>query len=213
MTEKVVEKWSSYFPCVVREIRKGPKTVKELMKKCGIPKATAYRMIKALEEAELVDWERGEYVKWKSEIREFTPESYEIALNHSKQLLLASEVKVSEVRLSNLEREKIYKLIKVEKLIENKYFIQHLETGYPEIYELYEEWKNSDEKEKVYSLLKEKMEFLIEKISHGEPLRGYCDLCPLVIVKEVIRNETSRRMHCREEESERRIRVSDNQVS
>ena len=64
---------------------------------------------------------------------------------------------------------------------------------------MYEERKNSDEKEK------EKIEFLIEKILHGEPLRGYCDLCPLVIVKGGDLSETSWRMHRRKEESERRF--------
>ncbi len=287
--------WDITFPCIVKEIKKGAKTVKELEERCGASKSTVYRIIKALEKAGLVEWKKGEYVKWKSEIQAFeSKENYEIALNHSKRLFLEAE----DVELESLKGE--LKYINYKKLLENKYFINHLKTGYPEIFELYEEWKkikddsenkfkefldevrkkvkergfkikkhesevakgkevydlistlifdlirdniriedvrlsvdeervycepykaisissdpsmllelreliisllNSEklrkiydeyrrlriEENKVYSQLEDKIKFLVEKVKHGEPLRGYCGLCPLVIVKEVIK--------------------------
>jgi len=190
--------FSKYLAVVLEELKRGlePRKLDDRNNKNGIPHDTLYRIIRLLKDSGIIyKGDDGKYYyTWRRGIREFSKENYEIALNHSKQFLLDSVVKGSEIRLSELmkdpPRERIHEKIKVEKLIENKYFIQHLETGYPEIYELYKKWKSleeSDEKEKAYSLLKERIEFIIEKILHGEPLDGQCDLCPLVIVKEVIK--------------------------
>ena len=185
-----------YLAMVLEELKRGlePRKLDDRNNKNGIPHDTLYRIIRLLKDSGIIyKGDDGKYYyTWRRGIREFSKENYEIALNHSKQFLIDSVVKGSEIRLSELmkdsPRERIYEKIKVEKLIENKYFIQHLESGYPEIYELYKEWKSlekSDEKENVYSSLKEKIEFLIKKILHGEPLDGRCDLCPWVIVREV----------------------------
>ena len=281
--------WDITFPCIVKEIKKGAKTVKELKERCGASKSTVYRIIKALEKAGLVEWKKGEYVKWKSEIQAFeSKENYEIALNHSKRILIdALGRKNKEIEIEDCE-----------KLLYNEQFIQHLKTGYPSIYNLYEKFKELEEiikteqeifkkiirdelrkynfeivedfnkavdrriyssiyemiynyydylldlgyfinisiensgivvdktsgyslskdpdivkeieniiyellrsenlkktcdrikkiknkRDRTFSDLLKAIKWLIKKINHGEPLKGYCDLCPMVIVKEV----------------------------
>ena len=179
-----------YLPEILEELKDGlePRKLDKRFNKEGVPHDILYRIIRLFETSGLIykDVDGRYYYVWRKGIRVFSRDNYRIALNHSKQLLLDSEVEISEARLSNLKSERIYRQIKVEKLIENKYFIQHIETGYPEIYELYKNWKNTektDEREEAYSLLKDKIRFLIEKIKNGEPLRGYCDLCPMIIVR------------------------------
>jgi len=58
---------------------------------------------------------------------------YEEALEHSKRFFRSKKLRSSNRGHKNFERI-IYREYKEE-------FIQHLKTGYPEIYKLYEEWK------------------------------------------------------------------------
>lgn len=257
----------------------------------SVPHDTLYTLLRMLKEAGAIykDEDGKYYYSCRKGIREFSERNYKIALNHSKQILLEAEDAPSESLRGKLE------YISYERLIDNEYFLQHLSTGYPEIYKLYQEWKKSKEdleakwkefenevKRKVegkgfkirnsesetakgrevydtisylirllysynikdikleldgeavycepfkaviissdpsviselrdlivslvnskklrkiydecrelsikereaYSKLEEKLKFLVEKVKHGEPLRGYCDLCPRVLVKE-----------------------------
>jgi len=257
----------------------------------SVPHDTLYTILKILKEAGLIyrDEDGKYYYSYRKGIRAFSEKNYKIALNHSKQILLEAEDAPSESLRGKLEH------ISYRRLIDNEYFLQHLKTGYPEIYELYQKWKKSKEdleakwkefedevkreveekgfkirnsesetakgrevydtisylirrlysnnikdiklgldrkavycepfkaviissdpsviselrdlivslvnskklrkiydecrelsikKSEAYSKLEEKLKFLVEKVKHGEPLRGYCDLCPMVLVKE-----------------------------
>jgi|GEM_PF-3451168 Fe2+ or Zn2+ uptake regulation protein len=53
-----------------------------------------------------------------------------------------------------------------------------------EIRRAYEELIDLEaERDEIYHNLKAKLELLIDKINHGEPLRGLCELCPRVKIK------------------------------
>jgi len=280
-----------YLPVVLEKLKDGlePKELDKRFRdnrdKSGIPHDTLYEIIKILENSGVIYREEDGkyYFIWRKEIQEFkTKGEYEAKLRHSEQFLKKT-----------LEKDKIKYW---ERLISDENFIQHLKTGYPEIYELYMEFrqfekaikneenickklieeelrkfnfevvKNIDEakgkrinytiynllkvyfdrllklgysisisadpsgivkdvtsgyglscdesmareiekivnellkseklrdaynklrelelrKINVYYNLKSKIEFLMEKIKHGEPLRGYCGLCPHVKIR------------------------------
>jgi len=53
-----------------------------------------------------------------------------------------------------------------------------------EIRRAYEELMDLEaERDEIYHNLKAKLELLIDKVNHGEPLRGLCDLCPRVKIR------------------------------
>ncbi|MCD6502876.1 MAG: hypothetical protein J7K58_01380 [Euryarchaeota archaeon] len=116
-----------YLKTILKELDKGFKP-KDLDNRFNghIPHDTLYRILNVLKEADLVYVDKkGRYqYKWKKGIREYSKKNYEIAMNHSKLLLESKNL---------------------EELVENEHFLKHLKTGYPDIYELYMNWKNAKE--------------------------------------------------------------------
>ncbi|RLI74302.1 hypothetical protein DRP04_14835 [Archaeoglobales archaeon] len=129
-----------------------------------VPKSTLYDLLNLLKECRLVyEDEDGKYYfawrkerkeieeKWKKEREEilnrffypFAPQDYERKLEHCKNLfeiegkfVLDSPAGIESFVWRMLEEEK-------EELRSSprKYFLQHIKSGYPEIYKLYERWK------------------------------------------------------------------------
>ena len=106
------------LPCVIKKLREGREwRIIDLCEECRSSESTVRRLIKGLQEAGLVTWENRR-VRWnEAEVER----GYRI--KHSRKLI------------SNILKG----TPKYEKLLENKYFLQHLETGYPELYEAYKE--------------------------------------------------------------------------
>jgi hypothetical protein len=95
---------------------------------------------------------------------------YKIKLEHSRVLLRPF-----------IEPLAFYTFESIQKKYSDEYLLQHLESGYPDIYAQYEEWQKGNEK--AYFEYEKKIEELLMKVKHGEPLKGYCELCPRVEIK------------------------------
>ena len=173
-----------YLPIILKKLKIGlkPKDLDNRFNQDGIPHDTLYEIIKLLDQSEIIykDDDGRYYYIWKKGIREFSGKNYKIALNHSKRFF-TQEFSEKLLMECVIQGNSLLKLDD-DRLLYDKYFIQHLETGYPEIYEIYRKWLENKTDE-VYSELEARINFLLEKILNGEPLRGYCDLCPMVIVK------------------------------
>uniref|UniRef100_A0A7C4WE35 Uncharacterized protein n=1 Tax=Geoglobus ahangari TaxID=113653 RepID=A0A7C4WE35_9EURY len=157
----------------------GPLTSHEL--KRGLKKFSEksfYRALNCLKGLGLIrEREDGKYElieRWQIFLDE---EGYKIKLEHSKELLRRF------IEQSDL-------LPPSESDFRNEYLLQHLKSGYPEIYSKYEEWQKNEEKT-YYYIYKEEIEKLALKVKHGEPLKGYCELCPRVEIKKLAEHRES----------------------
>jgi len=112
-----------------------------------VPKATLSRILNLLKRVGIIykDEKDGKYYYiWRKSIRVLSKERYEIALNHSKKLVESKNP---------------------EKLVESKYFLEHLETGYPNIYDMYTQWEKA--KEDLEKIKKEFENAIKEEISEA----------------------------------------------
>jgi len=97
----------------------------------------------------------------RKESREFmTLEEYKVRLEHSRELFKECYIPPFSSEL-------------IPPRFEDKNLLQHLKTGYPDIYE---------ERNKCYSSYCEKVESIALKVKHGEPLKGWCNLCPKITI-------------------------------
>jgi len=134
------------LPRVIEKLREGKECkIIELARECNASEPTIRRIVKGLSKAGLVEYRRGT-VSWKFEK---LPDEY--ALEHSKQLVL--------------DCIKTWESTEYEKLLENKYFLQHLETGYPDIYEVFKELNEiSKDASGLYVEFTEKVKAEVEKL-------------------------------------------------
>ena len=159
-------KWQRNLAQTVKAIKKQPQRIEDLEKK-GIKRREAYRCLEVLKDIDLIKESKGEYI-WKSGLEEFkNVEEYKIKLNHSKNLVR----QVIEEKESNEESNEFNMVIQIEEpnnfnidinRFEDSYnfgyLLQHLKTGYPDIYKLYEKLeKTNSEMEKVFSVLYQKI--------------------------------------------------------
>jgi hypothetical protein len=128
------EKTLIYLVKVARKLKEGPKTPSELKSDLKIPAKSLYRVLSCLEAIGVV--RKGVDGKYRFEDWQvfLDEEQYGVKLNHSRELikplLERSEI---DVRLCDLS---------------NKHLIQHLRSGYPEIYSKYELWRKCEESRK-----------------------------------------------------------------
>jgi hypothetical protein len=129
---KIELKTLQYLVRVVKELRKKPSRPSELEK--AIPHKQLYRVLIALKKAGLIaKGDNGKYM-WVEDWQKFLDgKGYEIKLNHSKELLKPF-----------IKREN-YSSSSIEAYMRDKHIIQHLESGYPEVYVKYKKWLKSEE--------------------------------------------------------------------
>ncbi len=146
-TKRVRRSIYYYLEVVLEKLKEGV-SWSELDASSGygdIPKATLSRILNLLKKAEIIykDEKDGKYYYiWRKGLRVFSKESYRIALDHSKKLLGSKNPR---------------------ELVENKYFLQHLKSGYPDTYAKYQQWKNT--KEKLDKVAKEFENAIKEEVS------------------------------------------------
>jgi len=156
----------AYLKAILVELNKGLQPVRVgndvIVGDIRMPKSTFYELIDLLEEVGLIYKEDGKYYwRWKKEYQEFkTLEEYKVRLEHSKELFKECYIPPFSSEL-------------IPPRFEDENLLQHLKTGYPDIYE---------ERNKCYSSYCEKVESIALKVKHGEPLKGWCNLCPKITI-------------------------------
>lgn len=159
---------------IYHKIKERSLTPAELEKELSISHKTLYRCLSCLEGMGLIHKrdEDGRYEVVR-EWQEFKNESeYRVKLEHSRMLLgrIIDYVKGEESLLAPSMSDYV-----------NEYLLQHIKSGYPDIYEQYCDWmEKNDEKhrDEAYFNYRKSVEWLALKVIHGEPLKGVCDICP-----------------------------------
>jgi hypothetical protein len=112
------------------------------------------------------------------------------SLNHSKSLILTAKDAETEfdLRVDQYGPDIILRMFLSDEhsyvplTRYDRYFLQHIETGYPEISELVEKWKSlsnhKKEMQDIGNLIVEKINTIIDGVDLGTPLLGHCDCCP-----------------------------------
>lgn len=140
-----------YLPKILKELKEGLEPGKLDDRKGGqVPHATLYEIIGLLMEANMIYKEEGiYYYYWRKEFQEFDDSiEYETKLKHSEKLL------VGDVNIVNRDEIKI----STRKTFSYEYLIEHLKTGYPEIYEIYKKLSEiKSEREKIERLFSEEI--------------------------------------------------------
>ena len=167
-----------YAAEIASKLKEKPLSRSELARELGISErnSTLDRAIELLQRLGFVrKREDGKY-EWVEGWQIFLDEEgYKIKLEHSKELLRCF------IEQSDL-------LPPSESDLRNEHLLQHLKSGYPDIYYIYEKWI---EGKVEYSKYKEEIEKLALKVKHGEPLKGYCGLCPRVEIKKLAEHRDS----------------------
>ena len=142
-------KWQRNLAQTVKAIKKQPQTIEDLEDK-GIKRREAYRCLEVLKDIDLIEESKGEYI-WKSGLEEFNDGAeYKIKLKHCKNLARPAIKK--ESNKFNVDMDKFRDHYNFD------YFIQHLRTGYPDIYKLWKRVEKDDSDfEKVFSVLYQKI--------------------------------------------------------
>ena len=125
--------WTDLLPSVVDALKKGPKSLGEVVTEVRTSKyrkrdRITERILGALIEAKLIEKSESGIYMWIKDYQEFeTKEMYGIKLKHSKKLL---EGALGEGDFDNYTIH-IYHVMKNKNF---NYLLQHLETGYPDTY-------------------------------------------------------------------------------
>jgi hypothetical protein len=151
MLEKT-PKTLSYLVEVANELRKGALSPSELEAKLNIPHRSLFRVLNCLKDIGVVrkrDDGKYEFESWQVFLDR---EGYTRKLKHSEELLKPI-----------IERRE---LTSIEWVLNNKYLIQHLHSGYDEIHGKYEEWRRREEE---YRISRERFEDAVRKYvaKHG----------------------------------------------
>ena len=133
-----------YLVEVAKRLREKPMRPSELESELKVSHKTLYRVVSCLEAIGVVRKMDDGRLGWFEDWQVFLDgEGYMVKLNHSRELLKP---------LIEMPRSE-FTLIRGWDL-RAKYLIQHLQSGYPEVYREYEEWlkceKNYDEKRKMF---------------------------------------------------------------
>ena len=178
-----------YIKKVIEALREGPKTWTEL-KNLGIPEKTLQRALQDY----LMYWglvrKNQRHYFWYEDIQVFNSDrEYQLAIEHSRKLIPGLEGIILEFQsklfkaLDFLYRTDEY----AEKMRLKDFAKQHLKTGYPQIYKKLTTLKqplNKQEKTELFKEVAGEIEMIKLKVVVGEPLKGRCQLCPKVRVRE-----------------------------
>jgi hypothetical protein len=119
---------------VAKKLKEAPSSPSELEKELNIPHKSLYRIINCLEAIGVIRKRDDGKYEWIEDWQIFLDgEGYRIKLKHSEELLKPF------VEGSELFPPK-------EQDLNNEFIIQHLRSGYPDIYKEYEEWRKSEER-------------------------------------------------------------------
>lgn len=150
------EVWTKLLPDVVAILKKGPKQRGALIEEAkgkGYRDKTVDRMLKSLKDAALIEKREDGRYEWIKEYQEYkTMDEYQAKLQHAKDLLGSG---IDSMRIDN------HKLTIVSPIYgkDSMYFLQHLNTGYQDVYKLYNDWtEDKSEVNKVKEAFYEEIE-------------------------------------------------------
>ena len=179
---------------IIRLLRQHDYTPQDLIKETGYPERTVYRHIEELRKLTLVTIEKGK-VSWIDHKTTFqSRHDFDVAVEHSKLLVeTPKDIETeNEVRLDEYTPDQIFKTLYPNCDFfhrDDSYFLQHIETGFPEITTLIKkhiELNNQQTRnQKVESAIEDSYDLIVGKVvriidgaKKGKPLLGRCDCCP-----------------------------------
>ena len=151
MAEKL--QWQILLKLVVAELKRGPKRREQII--AGVKKSnyggsnkSIDRMLEALLIAELVAKSENGTYEWVKDYDELRIDQIPLRLEHSKVL--------KENLMETSKTQKDFSLpfsflTGIQKSEYFKYFHQHLEDGYPTIFDFYEKWENINKKNEDFN--------------------------------------------------------------
>ncbi len=140
MTELV---WQRLLKVVVDALKRGPKKREAIIEEAeagGFKKSykTVDRVLRALKDAKLIDESEDGIYKLIKDYQEFRSDEYQIRLEHSKQL---KEQFKKSLKSQETFDMKLHSLNAIQKSEYFENFLQHLEDGYNDTFNLFKKWE------------------------------------------------------------------------